>query len=260
MSPATIKELPLVRLVREWRYDRRFVVSDGFACRGVYGSFAEAIAAAPPAKPVGYQTRGAERVFLAEMARMAPSDYPLAFWFDRVLREGDTVVDFGGHVGTKYRALRPYLPQLGHLRWIVCDLPNVTEAGRALAADDGLDRLEFTEDFACADGADVLLSSGALQYVEPMLWTLLARLATLPEHVFLNKLPAHDADAVTTLQNIQAAFVPYRIYDRRALLREMRALGYELVDEWLVPDRHTRIPFHPEIAPEHYGHYFRRPR
>jgi putative methyltransferase (TIGR04325 family) len=256
---ALVKELPPVRSLREWRYERRFASNRrDFLFRGVYASFAEAAAAAPASKPVGCGTEGTDQAHRVQMSQMASSDYPVAFWLQRLLTGGMWVNDFGGHMATKYFAMLPYLPQLTDVRWTVCDLPLIVESGRTMLKERGLAGLDFTSELAETDGAEVMLASGAIQYVETPIWSLLASLRTPPRHVLVNKLPWHDAPRVFTIHSIQVAFAPYAIFNREELLGEMMALGYELADRWPVLDRRTRIPFHPEVEPAHVGLYFHR--
>lgn len=249
-----------LRPVRQLRYRRWFasVAAGAVPFHGRYRSFAEALADAPPTRPAGYDVPGAPDAHVDDMARVALSDYPVLHWLGTLLGAGTRVLDFGGHVGTKYRAFRPYLRYAQDLVWQVCDLPTVAAAGAARAAREGDPHLRFTTALADGDGADVLLASGVLQYVETPIWELLATLRTPPRHVLLNRLPCREGEAVVTLQNINVAVVPYQVYDERMLRAEMAALGYVLVDRWAVSDRHCAIPFHPEVATTHVGMYWRR--
>ena len=83
-----------------------------------------------------------------------------------LLPEVSRVFDAGGHIGAHYYGYRRFLTFPENLRWTVCEVPTTNRAGRELAATEGANALSFTEDFATADGADVLLASGVVQYLE----------------------------------------------------------------------------------------------
>jgi putative methyltransferase (TIGR04325 family) len=251
-------ENPLVRRIRQVRYDRYFEAAPaGFPFRGVYPTFAAAAAAAPRSKPNSYDVDEAALVHVAEASRMAPSDYPMVYWLKPLLSDAAVVFDFGGHVGTKYRAFRDYVAYPSGLRWLVCDVPSVARAGERLARSQQLRQLAFTTDFAEVEGATVLIASGSLQYTEQPLWERLARVRRPPHHVLINKLPVRDGGGFVTVQSLGVAFVPYVVFDRAQLLAGMAARSYELVDEWDVPDRPAAIPFHPELDVRHVGMYLR---
>lgn len=248
-----------IRHLLERRYERWFrsLPPGAFPLRGVFASLEEARASIPRNQRVGYDHAEAVDVYVEEMSRMAPSDYPMVHWLEPLLTDGVRVFDFGGHVGTKYRAFARYLAYPRTLRWVVCDVPNTVAAGERLARERGDTRLEFTSDFALADGAAVLIASGVLQYVEDPLWERLRALREPPPHVLVNKLPCRDGGPVFTLQSTEVSFVPMQVFDYDHFVAEMCALGYARTDEWRVLDRACDIPFHPEIAARYIGLYFR---
>lgn len=254
-----VKESAVVRRLRERRYEAWFsrATVEGFPFRGVYESRAAALRAAPSTRPATYDVPSAADLHAAELSQVALSDYPVMFWLQRLLDESPVVCDFGGHVGTKYRAFASYLRYPAALRWRVSEVPSVAEAGKRLAEAEGDTQLEFTSGFAAADGADVFLGSGVMQYLEEPLWTQLAALRVPPPHVLLNKTPWRDGPPLFTVQNIHVAFVPYQIFSRDEFLGGMAKLGYELVDRWHNLDRASHVPFHPEVKAEHVGLYFR---
>lgn len=255
-----VKNLGVVRGLRQRRYYRRFatVNSYAFPFYGVFHSVDEAEKAAPKTRPVGHDSYEMATQRVEEMSAMAPSDYPMVYWLAPLLTENSTVLDLGGHLGTKYRAFSKYLRYPRSLRWIICDLPAVVAEGRRLAQARGETQPEFTSELSDADGADVLMASGVLQFVEQSLWTLLSTLSVPPTHVLVNKVSCRDGETIVTLQNANAAFVPYQVFDWAGFLAGMESVGYRLVDEWLVLDRSCIVPFHPEVKARHVGAYFRR--
>jgi putative methyltransferase (TIGR04325 family) len=225
--------------------------------RGVYDSFAEACANAPKSVSLGYDH---EEIALGyKDQRFIASDYPAAFWLREALRDGNTVFDLGGSVGTSFYAWENYFDYPHDVRWLICELPSVARAGEQLAQERRENRLHFTSRFDEADGANCLLASGCLQYIETSIADSLKRLAHPPQHLVLNRLPLHSRRECVTLQNIRWAVSPYRVFQRDHFIGELEALGYVVVDAWAVPDHSCWIPFYPENSVESYsGLYLRQ--
>src|SRR3546814_604813 len=114
-------------------------------------------------------------------------------WLSRIFGEGnDKVFDLGGHLGQAYYGFSGYLEYPDGLEWRVQDVPAVVEAGRQRALTHDPDkRLTFTNDFTDADGCDVLITTGALQYLETSLPEMLQGLVVKPTHVLVNMVPLH---------------------------------------------------------------------
>ncbi len=253
-------ELPaLRRLAEPWRrrlFRRPYRIDNDYF--GVYPSFADALAAAQAmstrALPASYDTDAAGRLYRDHMERIRVSDYPLVFWLGRLLAAGGRrVFDLGGHIGVSYYGFRRYLDYPAGLRWTVHDLPSVMEAGRkwALAHDpDG--RLAFTGSPSDADGHDILVSTGALQYLDYTLPELLQRLSSRPRHVLVNLTPMHPERSYFTLQNLCIAIRPYRISSVPEFTSGMQALGYRCLDHWRSYERRLRIPFEPGCEVDSY--------
>jgi putative methyltransferase (TIGR04325 family) len=242
---AAAKELPVVSTLMRRRYERAFRSADGLNLwYGVYRSFAAAAAAAPTRVPLGYDQATTVDLYDAEQfQRVGPQDYPVLYWLLRECGPSSRLFDFGGHVGVSYYAYRPYLAPDHMPDWTVCDVPAVVRGGAARAEARGASSLHFTTEFANADGRDVLLISGALQYIETPLAQMLSALAQRPRYVILNKLPTSDRELIT-LQNIGVAYCPYRIAARQGLPTLLAAVGYEHVDEWEIPgERRTKLPY-----------------
>jgi putative methyltransferase (TIGR04325 family) len=236
---------------RAWRW-RQFQAEPN-ACWGVYGSFAEAEAHAPPTKPLGYDNEAAAGMYGGLLDTIGPKDYAVAFWLQRRLRPGGRVFDFGGHVGVKYYAIRTVLDLPEGVRWVVYDVPAVVARGRELARERGAPGLEFTDRFADASGSDVFLVLGSLQYVEAPLPERLATLPDLPEYVIVSSAPMVDGGGrYVTLQNIGVAYCPYLVEDRGGLVRGMAERGYALVRSWENPEKLCRILDQPGRSVEGY--------
>jgi putative methyltransferase (TIGR04325 family) len=245
-----------VRRLIDYHHDRNFERWPG-AYRGVYASFAEARASVPQQK-LGFDLE-APGLYRDRLDSVFPSDYPVLFWLTRALRDASSVFDFGGHVGVSFYAYRKYLDFPPNLRWRVSDLPGIAEEGRQLAAERGERALSFTDKFSDADGFEILLAAGSLQFVETPFGAALHGLVTKPRHILINKLPLYDGEPFVTVQNTVRSFNPCRVDDRQQFIDAVLAEGYELVDQWRNADLSCRIPLHPERSIAAYtGLYFRR--
>lgn len=256
-----VKDLASIRKLREGRYEKVFSSVDGFGhCRGVFDSFAQARRSAPMRALVGFDHDAFAHDFGERFAKVLPHDYPMLFWLRRCLSPGSKVFDVGGHTGSQFHAYRPYLEYPADLEWRVCEVPKVVERGRELAEARGYTQLRFTCRLDDAEGSDVLLAAGALQYIEaPSLAELLGGLKRKPTHLLLNKLPLYDGPAYVTLQNGGPVFVPQHVFNRGELVSQLEQLGYQLADAWDVPGFSTQIPFCPDRSvPRFSGVYLRR--
>lgn len=256
-------EFPGLRQVLAARYERRFAreTPAGNLYRGVFSSFADAAASAPPSRPLGYDHESAAQMYRGRTRRVYVSDYPVMFWMAKLLEGGSrSVFDLGGHIGIAYYAYQRYIAYPGGIAWQVCDVPAVIASGREWAAEhDSLRRLTFTSDPQAADGYDILLASGSLQYLDYTLADVLAGLRQPPRHVIVNLLPVHPTHAFFTLQNMGTAYCAYRISAEREFVNALAVQGYSLRDRWDNPDRHCRIPYHRERSLDHYfGYCFSR--
>jgi putative methyltransferase (TIGR04325 family) len=252
MSTRTIKSwakvVPGVQRIRRWQYEQRFTSARGYAAyRGVFSSFEEARASAPAGQPLGFDVEGFEKKYADRPHRIFSYDYRMLFWMQRLLTENSVVFDWGGHLGVHYYGYSKHLIYPPGLRWIVCEVPRIVTAGTEQARVRGETRLRYTTFPQEADGAHLLIAGGSLQYIEtPTLPALLRSLARPPAHLLLDRIPLYRGDDFVTLQNAGVGFTPLRVWNRDAFIDELRALGYELVDEWDVPERALRVPTYPE--------------
>lgn len=225
---------------------------------GVYASFAQAADAAPKARPIGYDAAKSEDWYLGKFNTVLLEDYPVLFWLRSAFEDSHSLFEIGGHVGVAYYGFAQVLSYPADLVWTICDVPTVVAAGEALARERGRTNLRFVIDPAQSEGSDIVLAAGALQYVDaPGLAQTIAAFRHRPKHVLINTTPVYDGPAFVTLQNIGTAYCPYRVFNRKELLRSMKSLGYSLVATWQ-KERAFRIPGHAERSFDHYsGFYFR---
>jgi putative methyltransferase (TIGR04325 family) len=255
-------ELPGLRTLAKPLYRRMFSrpYRGGNAYFGAFDTRAQALAAAP-ALPTTYDQPSAGGMYLDRHDAIRVSDYPVVHWLARLLAEGrHRIFDLGGHIGVSYYGFRRYLTYPQTLQWCVHDVPAVIDAGRAWAEQYDPERLlRFADAPDAADGHDVLISSGALQYLDYTLPELLSRLENPPPHVLVNLTPLHPRQGYITLQNIGKAVLPYRVMAKPELIEAMAKLGYVVTDQWQSRERHLKVPFEPGCTIDHYsGFYFKR--
>ena len=228
------------------------------AVRGVFDSFEAAARSAPADVKIGYDHPEHATMYDGRLGELVPSDYPVLFWFSRLLPETSSLLDLGGHVGLLYHGFARRLIIPPSYRWLICDVPHIVERGRAEAVRRGTLQLHFTTEWLDGDGSDVLLASGVLQYLEEPIAERLRRWKRLPDHVIISNTPMYQGPAYVTLQNTHLSYNPYQVFNRVELVRSIEALGYEVRDAWRT-DRSLRVPLHPERTVESYqGLYFRR--
>jgi putative methyltransferase (TIGR04325 family) len=261
-------QLPGVRLLSRPLYRhifRRPVRGMNNLYYGVFDNFAaakqQANALSTQRLPSTYNVESAGRMYRGQLQQPHVSDYAAMFWLQRMLNEGARkVFDLGGHIGLAYYIYEHLMNLPADIDWCVHDVPLVMQTGREWAREhDPSGRLRFANDLSQADGCDLLISSGALQYMDYSLPELLQRLRVQPTHVLVNRTPMHPNKRYFTLQNLGIAICPYRVESIEQTIDEMHHLGYTLQGRWDLLDRHLRIPFHRGYAIDrYYGFYFKQ--
>jgi len=188
------------------------------------------------------------------LTRIHPSDYPVMLWLQKAFAEGARVIfDLGGHVGVAYYAYQQVLSFPSEISWRIYDVPAVMAAGRQEALErDPAHRLTFTDRFETAAEADVLFTSGCLQYLEQTLAELIAPLRRRPRWVLVNLLPLHEQSAYWTVQSIGTAFCPYRIQHSQTFFRDLERLGYRVLDRWENLEKECWVAFDAEHSLDRY--------
>ena len=103
---------------------------------------------------------------------IASYDYPVLFWLSQIFNQSSnklTVFDFGGNVGNHFYSYSTILKYPDGLNWTVCDVPAIAKAGEKLAQDlNSSLSLSFTTEFIEANGKNIFIASGSLQYVDSL--------------------------------------------------------------------------------------------
>ncbi len=215
---------------------------------GAWPTREAALDSLPAAARGGYDTDGVAEVNLAAMSRVAEWDYPVIFWLSRLMRPGVRVLDAGGHLGTKYIAFSRLLP-LNQVEWTVTDVPAILAEARAAQAAGRLpEAVRFADGPGDVAGAEVLLASGLLQYLDVPLADYVARMPAPPGHILLNKVATREGAEVVTLERIGPARVPYRMRSRAGFEAEIAAMGYKVRDSWEIRALSHAIPTHPWLG------------
>ncbi|MGI0491590.1 TIGR04325 family methyltransferase [Alkalinema pantanalense CENA528] len=256
-----VSKLPIV--ADYYAYHRVFPRTAN-AYRGVFASFAEATQAIPPTMQAGYNHASlhgvdqAQTLTLEDLNTFQPIDYPVLVWLREALGNSTTVFDLGGNLGQGYYAYRRFLSYPVGLQWQVCDVPEKVKVGQELIQRIPSPGLSYTSRFAAADGQDILLTCGTLQYLELSLAEIVRPLAVKPRHLIINHVPFYSGAQYITLQNLWGSYAPYKIQNDGEFVADLAALGYQLVDRWRI-DRTCTIPFHPDrFVAAYHGFYFRQ--
>lgn len=220
---------------------------------GAFATRADALASLPTSQRAAYDRDDVAEVAYDVMTQVAPWDYPVLFWLDRCVAQTASrpvsVLDAGGHLGTKYSAFSNHLP-MERFDWHVWDLPAILRAGRAWQTDGRLPTgILFADTPGDPGPVDVLLASGLMQYIDRSLGDLLAEMAAPPRWIILNKVAVRQQGAIVTLEQIGPARVPYQIRDAVAWSTELQGLGYEMRDSWTIPSLSHHIQTHPWLPP-----------
>lgn len=215
---------------------------------GVYPDRAAALAALPPSHEAGYDDADIADVSFDWMCQRASWDYPLLYWLKDLSGDGATILDAGGHLGTKYIAFSDVW-DMTRIQWMVYDTPGIIAAAKTRQAQGHLPQaIQFQDDLAQTPPCDILLASGLIQYLDMPFGDLLDRLPQRPAHVLLNKVPLRDGPSTTTVERIGQARVPYLIRSKAAWQEEIASLGYEITDQWEIDSLRHQIATHPWLG------------
>jgi len=213
---------------------------------GIYATYAAALADIPPSRLAGWDHEDSSTLWVGQIDPVKLSTYPVFFWLHRLFQDGMKLVDVGGSIGLTYYGYRRYAGMPSGTAWTVVEVPKICEQGVKTAAQEGAADLHFVSDLSDAGACNILLSAGALQFMEHSLPGLLEAFAVKPRYVLLNKLPVTTAEECWTLQNYGPAVTPHRLFNEGRFLGYFAAHGYHLRDRWEVQDLDCLIPFHPD--------------
>jgi putative methyltransferase (TIGR04325 family) len=220
---------------------------------GVFATYAEAKAQVPARFDGGFDD------FNPVVDEKIPErDAEVVRILSTILPDARAVFDLGGNIGMSFYQYRTRIAYPPGLRWTVCDVAAVIEAGRRTAQERGEKQLEFTTETRQADGADIYLTNGALQYFEVTFADMLRELPHPPRHLVINRVPLTAHAPFFTLQHMGTSIVPYHINNLDETVASLQVLGYRLVERW-ENDRFCDILLRPDRrVPHYYGFYLVR--
>lgn len=231
--------------------------------RGVYENFVQAEASVRTKRKVGYNHIELAREYQKQFnIRLSSYDFPMLFYLDRILEERDTILDFGGNVGTHFLRYRKYL-NLDKVQWIVCDMPKITQIGEEICG--GIKNLTFVNSIAAVKNAtvDIFIASDSVQYIDvqspDLLLKLLIEREIWPKHILIDHLPLYEGPRYVTLQNGGLVCYPQYVFNRKEFIKAIADCGYEIIDIWDDTANSCIVPFHPEKSIQNYkGLYFKK--
>jgi putative methyltransferase (TIGR04325 family) len=148
-----------------------------------------------------------------------------------------SVLDFGGALGSTWWQHRPWLAELGDVRWSVVEQSRLVEAGRREFTRGPLRFYATMGECCAAERPDVLLLSSVLPYLESpeVLMTEIA--ARGFQHVIIDRTGfvgrgRHRLTVQHVPKEIYPASYPCWFFDRETLLGPMAA-NWRVVDEWV---------------------------
>ncbi|MFT7592985.1 MAG: hypothetical protein ACI8R4_000296 [Paracoccaceae bacterium] len=154
---------------------------------GVFPTREQAPSSLPGHRRAAYDNDDVAEVNFAAMTQRMAWDYPVIYWISTLLQKSPqshlSVLDAGGHMGTKYIAFFDLIP-VQDLTWSGYDLPAILRAARSLQASGTVpEKIRFIDDPGTAGQVDMLLASGLLQYLDVSLAELLGQMAAPPRYV-----------------------------------------------------------------------------
>jgi putative methyltransferase (TIGR04325 family) len=262
-----LKKAPILKQIYHRWCKRKFAHDCYACCWGVFTNFEEAIRAAPPAKPIGYDCAELAQEYQLMLDRgdwessksmIRSFDYPVLYWISKIAQNitfnNLKFFDFGGNVGIHFFNYSNHFDFPSTLKWVICDLPEIVKVGTSANTDP---RLTFTNDFELGSGSDVFLASGSIQYEEDIVLKI-NDLEKKPRHILINRLGLYDGEKIVTLQNGGKVFYPQYIFNRSEFINSFKLIGYELIDIWEDNLDSCYILLHPEInVPCYHGLYFK---
>lgn len=255
---------PIYEKLRDLYSLYKFPKEGGYSYfRGVFETFEQAIQSAPKSKFIGYNSPDLAEEYISDPESfevIRAYDYPMLFWLKHIFNETTediSIFDFGGNVGIHFYAYQKYINYPKNLKWTVFEVAEIVKAGKKLAKVKSPINLNFTDTEKVAEGKDIFIASGSIQYVES-LSTLLTSLTQKPRFLLLNRLPLYDGKQFVTLQNGGKVFYPQYVFNYSDFVSSLKEIGYDLIDAWEDNLDSCIIPFHPEKSIRFYhGFYFR---
>lgn len=136
---------------------------------GIFDSFADARNNAPTTKSLSWnskeQVEWEQNQFKNNFSKIESFDYPVLHWISKIYQENPKalqIFDFGGGMGKHYYSYTKTLPDLSIKKWIVCDVPMITDSGIEFKIKSKTTVIDFSNSITQDFKADIFLASGSL--------------------------------------------------------------------------------------------------
>lgn len=192
--------------------------------------------------------------WLKERIKLSSHDYPPLFWISKLIAQNKlrSIIDFGGSVGVSYYAFKDYIEIPADLSWTVCELPEAAEMGAKIAKEKGESQLSFVSDPTVISGASIFYAAGVLHYLDKTLAQLLVENNANPDYLIINKLPLSSRESFVAIEGGGNGFYPCRIQCVSSFIREMRSIGYDVIDRWKCLEHRMDVILRPDLSFPHY--------
>ena len=229
---------------------------------GIFDSFSDARNNAPKTKSLSWnskeQAEWERNQFKNNFSQIESFDYPALHWISKIYQENPKalqVFDFGGSMGQHYYSYTKALPDLSIKKWIVCDVPMITDSGIEFKIKSKTTVIDFSNSITQDFKADIFLASGSLQYVDEKNPTFfLKEFSNKPRYIIINRIPlvTGNSEQIITLQNLYNAFAPMYTYHFNNFFSEFKNNGYVILDTWKDFSSNCKIPNEPKVNIPYY--------
>ncbi|ETD25941.1 methyltransferase, TIGR04325 family [Helicobacter canis] len=255
-----------VWFMRDVRSHYFFTSPRAFGCsRGVFESFAQAVKSAPKHAKINYTEQDEKESFQNFISnfsyKLADYEYPAFYHLTNILTKipQAKILDFGGGFGGHYFRYCHHTKNTPN--WQVCETVNKVKFGDQIISHFNTSTLSFTQN--PHTNCNILLSSGAIQYVEhfeTLLHTLLHHNnggGGGVTHILLERIPIQNkSQTFVTLQNHGSFYQPQYVFNKKEFLIFFEKLGYVVIDEWNDYIDSAIIPFHRDISANNYQGFY----
>jgi putative methyltransferase (TIGR04325 family) len=242
--PQLILNVPILYRICRFCYGWVFFNMSRGRFYGVFDSLEEAKKRIGHDHPSSYGDIDLTEINMDSFMEIHKFDYPVILNLLKVRNQFKSLIDFGGHIGVKYYAYKQLVPNMHELIWKVVDVPFCVERGRKEALRRGAANLLFSSNVLEAGECDILLISGALQYVTESIGEILDSMVRFPSLIIINKLPVHLGPEIYTIENFGKAKIPYRFFNKKGFNEKLLSKNFIKIDTWTIPSRNISIPFY----------------
>ena len=160
-----------------------------------------------------------------------------------------------GGMGNHYYSYTKALPDLSIKKWIVCDVPMITDSGIEYKIESKTTLIDFSNSIVRDFKADIFLASGSLQYVDEENPTFfLKEFSNKPRFIIINRIPlvTGNGERIITLQNLHNALAPMYTYHYDNFFLDFKKYGYKIAGTWKDFSSNCKIPYEKKVNIPYY--------